>query len=122
MNYGLTMDTFAATPTGLSVRLVLMRAMERQWAVGATDLSSAVLHAPLCPSEQVVIKTPKAGWSLPNIHHSCVSALCGLRTSPRIYQRDFALKLQKHDVVRARVDTQVFCGCDGSMYAYHVDD
>ncbi len=49
-------------------------------------------------------------------------ALCGLRTSPRIFQHEFASKLQKHDIVRSKADPQVFFGKDGSLYAVHVDD
>ena len=122
VNYGLPMDTFAATPTGLSVRLVLLRAMERTWKVGITDLSSAFLHAKLEPSEQVIITAPKAGWSLPLAWYVCMRALYGLRTSPRIYQEDFATRLQKHGVQRAKADPQVFFESDGSLYDVHVDD
>ena len=44
-----------------------------------------------------------------------------MRTSPRIFQQEFAGKLQKHDIVRSKADPQVFFGKDGSLYAVHYD-
>ena len=89
---------------------------------GTTDSSSTFLHAPLEPSEQVIIKAPKVGWSLPLPQYVCLRALYGLGTSPRIDQEDFATRLQKHGMVRAKADPQVFFGRDGSIFAVHVDD
>ena len=54
VNYGMPMDTFAATPTGLSVKLVLLKATDEIWKVGVADLSPAFLHAPLESHEQVI--------------------------------------------------------------------
>eukprot|EP00972_Heterocapsa_arctica_P062413 9199858-Heterocapsa_arctica.AAC.1 len=47
VNYGEWRDAFAATPTSVSMRLLLQRALVNNWRVVTADVSTAFLHAKL---------------------------------------------------------------------------
>ena len=124
VNYGNSpMDTFAATPTTMGLKLVIVKGIDQHWMLGTIDLSTAFLHAPLEPEEQIIVRMPKMGWCLPLQNYLCTRALYGIRTSPRVYQEEFARRVSKHGIVRLKSDPQLFVDpFDGSLMSVHVDD
>ena len=45
VNYGTDMSTFVATPTVVGLRILLLRALQRDWKVRTADISVAFLHS-----------------------------------------------------------------------------
>ena len=58
VNDGSLQDTFAATPSTVGQRLLLMKSAERDWPVALGDVSTAFLHAPLEPADHIYLQPP----------------------------------------------------------------
>ena len=58
VNYGSVMDTFAATPTSVAIKMLFQRALKRGWRVFVGDVSTAFLHASLPPEDLVYVRPP----------------------------------------------------------------
>eukprot|EP00972_Heterocapsa_arctica_P100539 14823066-Heterocapsa_arctica.AAC.1 len=58
VNYGEWRDAFATTPTSVSMRLLLQRALVNGWRVVTADVRTAFLHAKLDDDDEVYVQTP----------------------------------------------------------------
>lgn len=58
VNDGSLQDTFAATPSSVGQRRLLLKSAERAWPVALGDASTALLHAPLGPEDHVYLQPP----------------------------------------------------------------
>ena len=105
------MDTFAATASGVSARLVMAVAMTRRrqgeaWVIKTGDVATAFLHASLPKDRRIYIKPPSTEgaatmWRLKK-------ALYGLRESPRLFQQHLAAVAEQCGWVRGKIDPQLY--------------
>eukprot|EP00972_Heterocapsa_arctica_P110574 16281071-Heterocapsa_arctica.AAC.1 len=59
VKYGEWRDAFAATPTSVSMRLLLQRALVNGWRVVTADVSTAFLHAKLDDDDEIYVLPPE---------------------------------------------------------------
>ena len=126
LNRGELMDTFAATASGVSARLVMAVAMTRRrqgeaWVIKTGDVATAFLHASLPKDRRIYIKPPSTEgaatmWRLKK-------ALYGLRESPRLFQQHLAAVAEQCGWVRGKIDPQLYYHeKTGAMMSVFADD
>ena len=128
VNYGSPMDTFAATPTVVALRLLLALALQRNLEVHLGDVHVAFLHADLEPDDLVYVKPPATETSSSGIPKTDLlwrlkKALYGLRKAPKYFQRHLAVKLGQAEWKRLRTEPQLwYHQKTGSLLLAHADD
>ena len=75
--------TFASTPVFFILKVLLVIALAKEWAMYALDISVAFLHAPLPEDEIIYIRPPSEYYPLHNVLWRLHRAVYGLKTSPR---------------------------------------
>ncbi len=123
-------ETYAATPSAVSIRLIDLLACSRKLSVVVADVSSAFLHAEVeagqtiivIPPDDIVAKSPniprhRLGWKLRRW-------LYGLRGAPKAWQDCLSEALvTDFGFARSQVDPCLFWNsCKSIWMVVHVDD
>ena len=114
-------DNFASTPSLVTLKLLLLLAITKNWYILAGDVSTAFLNA-LMTDEVFVIPPgeyyPKGGvlWRLRR-------AMYGLKNAPRLWQDHFASVMADLGFVRLKTDPNLYFNAKHGVYALcYVDD
>jgi hypothetical protein len=122
VNDGSLQDTFAATPSSVGQRFLLLKAAECGWPVMLGDVSTAFLHAPLGPDDHVYLQPPpnkRTAGVVWRLH----KALYGLRSAPRLFQEHMAHVLEQEGFRRGVADPQLYWhSATGALVSIHADD
>ena len=114
-----SLETYASTPSHLSLRILLILSLVNHWDVVTADISSAFLQAPIPEGELVLVKPPpeleqNPLWRL-------TKALYGLKTSPKLWQQHLASKLEELGLRKNKADPCIFVG-EKLLVMTYVDD
>ena len=78
--------TFASTPLLLSLKILLLFAIQKGYTIIFGDVSTAFLHAELKSGDVIHVRPPKEYYGWTNLVWELLSPLYGLRTSPKDWQ------------------------------------
>ena len=112
-------ETYAATPSSQSLRLLLQYSILRNWQVTSCDVSSALLNTPITTETFVV--PPREFIQDNNIVWRLNKALYGLRTAPKLWQQRLGATLAKLHLEQIKSDRCVWVGNNFAVLCY-VDD
>ena len=87
-------ETYAATPSSQSLRLLLQHSILRNWQVTSCDVSSAFLNTPI--TTEIFVVPPHEFIQDNNIVWRLNKALYGLRTAPKLWQQHIGATLAKN--------------------------
>ena len=114
-------ETFASTPTLITLKTLLTVAQAKGWSVRTADVSTAFLHATL--TEDVYIRPPAEYYPAGGVIWKLKRALYGLKNSPRLWQDHFASVMNEHDFVRTKCDSNLYYHKSLRLYIVcYVDD
>ena len=129
VNYGTEMSTFAATPTVVGLRILLLRALQRGWKVRTADISVAFLHSKIPSDQHIFVRPPatedsKHGYAKGKFFWTLKRALYGLRQAPKFFQECLAEVLQELHWTRLKSEPQLWVHDQrqGALLLAHVDD
>ena len=107
-----SLETFASTPSHLSLRVLLILSLVNKWDVVTADISSAFLQAPISSEELVLVKPPPELEQNPDVLWRLKKASNGLKTSPKLWQ---------HHLRKNKADPCIFMG-EKLLVMTYVDD
>ena len=114
-------ETFASTPTLITLKTLLTVAQAKGWSVRTADVSTAFLHATL--TEDVYIRPPAEYYPAGGVIWKLKRALYGLKNNPRLWQDHFASVMNEHDFVRTKCDSNLYYHKSLRLYIVcYVDD
>ena len=116
-----SLETYASTPSHLSLRILLILSLVNHWDVVTADISSAFLQAPIPEGELVLVKPPPELEQDPDVLWKLRKALYGLKTSPKLWQQHLSDKLQALGLTKNKADPCIFQG-DKLLVMTYVDD
>jgi len=116
-------DIYASTPLLLTLKVLLLFALQRHWIILIGDVSTAFLHATLPQDKQMYIKPPKEYYPTNDVVWRLLRPLYGLRSAPRQWQDHFAAILQDLGGRRLKSDPSVYYFVRTTDYVFvYVDD
>jgi hypothetical protein len=118
---GMHEDLFAPTPSLLSLRLLMVLSVKRQWEMWLGDISTAFAHVPL-DREPRTILIPPPGIFPAEVRLWALMSLNGLRKGPQNFSEFWATLMMQIGMIRMATDPQVFVGKQGSLLLAYVDD
>ena len=116
-----SLETYASTPSHLSLRILLILSLVNHWDVVTADISSAFLQAPIPEGELVLVKPPPELEQDQDVLWKLRKALYGLKTSPKLWQQHLSDKLQALGLTKNRADPCIF-QADKLLVMTYVDD
>ena len=116
-----SLETYASTPSHLSLRILLILSLVNKWDVVTADVSSAFLQAPISSEELVLVKPPPELEQNPDVLWRLKKALYGLKTSPKLWQQHLASKLEELGLRKNQADPCIFMG-EKLLVMTYVDD
>ena len=116
-----SLETYASTPSHLSLRVLLILSLVNHWDVVTADISSAFLQAPIPEGELVLVKPPPELEQNPDVLWKLRKALYGLKTSPKLWQQHLSSKLEELGLRKNKADPCIFMG-DKLLVMTYVDD
>ena len=116
-----SLETYASTPSHLSLRILLILSLVNHWDVVSADISSAFLQAPIPEGELVLVKPPPELEQDPDVLWKLRKALYGLKTSPKLWQQHLSDKLQALGLTKNKADPCIF-QADKLLVMTYVDD
>ena len=116
-----SLETYASTPSHLSLRVLLILSLVNHWDVVTADISSAFLQAPIPEGELVLVKPPPELEQDPDVLWKLRKALYGLKTSPKLWQQHLSDKLEALGLRKNKADPCIFMG-DKLLVMTYVDD
>ena len=116
-----SLETYASTPSHLSLRILLILSLVNHWDVVTADISSAFLQAPIPEGELVLVKPPPELEQNPDVLWKLRKALYGLKTSPKLWQQHLSSKLEELGLRKNKADPCIFMG-EKLLVMTYVDD
>ena len=101
-------DTFASTPLLLSLKLLLLISIHRNYELIFGDVSTAFLHAPLPEGEEIFVWPPEEYYPGKDVVWQLKRPLYGLKTAPKHWQDYFASVLCDLGGIRLKSEANVF--------------
>ena len=118
-----TDSLFASTPSLVTMRLLLVMALARNWSISLADISTAFLHAAIGAGEEIFVVPPAEYYPTRNCLWKLNRAMYGLKQSPRLWQEHFAKTMQKLGFRRCKSDSNLYCHSSKQLYVLaYVDD
>ena len=128
INTGIWKDVYAATPSGVALRILLWWADRNGWRVELGDVTAAFLHAKYLGDKPTFIIPPKSevvglpAGALGELWLLC-QMLYGLREAPRVWNEWFAQQVATMLFHRLRVEPQLYIHRETkSLMLVHMDD
>ena len=116
-----SLETYASTPSHLSLRILLILSLVNHWDVVTADISSAFLQAPIPEGELVLVKPPPELEQNPDVLWKLRKVLYGLNTSPKLWQQHLSSKLEELGLRKNKADPCIFMG-EKLLVMTYVDD
>ena len=112
---------FASTPSLVTLRVLLILALARNWTITLADVSTAFLHAAM--TDEVFVWPPAEYYPDRKVLWRLNKAMYGLRQAPKLWQDHFAATMQKLKFKRCKSDGNLYCHESGSLFVLaYVDD
>ena len=116
-----TDDTFASTPSLITLKLLLTLRLAKGMSIRTADVSTAFLHATL--SEEIFVKPPDEFYPEGGVVWRLKRALYGLKNAPRLWQDHFADVMKCNNFHRSKTDANLYCHFEKKLYVLcYVDD
>ena len=116
-----TDDTFASTPTLVTLRVLLLLSLSRCWSMFTCDISTAFLHAPML--ERLFMRPPVEFYPDNNCLWLLKRAMYGLKQAPALWQTHFAKTMMSLGFHRCKTDPNLYCHSSKELYVLcYVDD
>eukprot|EP00438_Fugacium_kawagutii_P003018 Skav203149 [mRNA] locus=scaffold626:61922:63415:+ [translate_table: standard] len=116
-----TDETFASTPTLVTLRVLLLLSLSRCWSIVTCDISTAFLHALM--TEKVFMKPPPEFYPENNCLWLLKRAMYGLKQAPALWQTHFANTMASLGFHRCKTDPNLYCHSSKELYVLcYVDD
>ena len=114
---------FASAPSLVTMRLLLVMALARNWCINLADISTASLHAAIGADEEVFVIPPKEYYPTQKCLWRLNRAMYGLKQSPKLWQEHFAKTMRKLGLRRCKSDSNLYCHSSRELCALaYVDD
>ena len=115
-------DTYASTPSFVTLKLLLTLAIAKSWFVLGGDVSAAFLHANWV-GEDILVFPPAEFYPQGGVLWRLRKALYGLKNSPKLWQDHFASVLERLNFIRCKTDANLYRHQDEELYVLcYVDD
>ena len=115
-------DTYASTPSFVTLKLLLTLAIAKSWFVLGGDVSTAFLHADWV-GEDILVFPPAEFYPQGGVLWRLRKALYGLKNSPKLWQDHFASVLERLNFIRCKTDANLYRHQDEELYVLcYVDD
>eukprot|EP00438_Fugacium_kawagutii_P021963 Skav208059 [mRNA] locus=scaffold1124:307567:309060:- [translate_table: standard] len=116
-----TDETFASTPTLVTLRVLLLLSLSRCWSIVTCDISTAFLHVLM--TEKVFMKPPTEFYPDNNCLWLLKGAMYGLKQAPALWQTHFANTMASLGFHRCNTDPNLYCHSSKELYVLcYVDD
>ena len=89
-------DTFASTPSFVTLKPLFVMSLARKWYCAGADFSTAFLHANWT-GEETFVWPPEELYPQGGVVWRLKKALYGLKNSPKLWQDHFAATMSKLD-------------------------
>ena len=114
-------ETYASTPSLLTLKTFLTLAVARGWHVTLADVSTAFLHAPM--DGEVLVLPPVEYYPSGDVVWKLKRALYGLKNAPKLWQQHFASTLESKGFQRMKSDPNLYFHAKRKIYLLcYVDD
>ena len=114
-------DTYASTPSLITLKLLLTLAVAHGWRILAGDVSTAFLHALL--TDEVFVIPPVEYYPNGGVLWKLRKAMYGLKQSPRMWQQHFASVAASLGFERLKSDSNLYFQPERRCYMLcYVDD
>ena len=114
-------DTYASTPSLITLKLLLTLAVAHGWHILAGDVSTAFLHALL--TDEVFVIPPVEYYPNGGVLWKLRKAMYGLKQSPRMRQQHFASVAASLGFERLKSDSNLYFQPERRCYMLcYVDD
>ena len=114
-------DTYASTPSLITLKLLLTLAVAHGWHILAGDVSTAFLHALL--TDEVFVIPPVEYYPNGGVLWKLRKAMYGLKQSPRMWQQHFASVAASLGFERLKSDSNLYFHPERRCYMLcYVDD
>ena len=114
-------DTYASTPSLITLKLLLTLAVAHGWHILAGDVSKAFLHALL--TDEVFVIPPVEYYPNGGVLWKLRKAMYGLKQSPRMWQQHFASVAASLGFERLKSDSNLYFQPERRCYTLcYVDD
>ena len=112
---------YASTPTLVTIRILVLRAIAGNWTIKLLDVSTALSHAAMLGT--VLIVPPKEFYPNQDCFQKLKQAIYGLKQSPAMWQSHFQSVTAKLGMKRFKTDANLYCHESRSLYVLcYVDD
>ena len=109
-------ETYAATPSSQSLRLLLEYSILRNWQVTSCDVSLAFLNTPI--TTEIFVAPPREFIQDNNIVWRLNKALYGLRAAPKLWQQHLGATLAQLHLEQFKSDRCVWVGNNFAALCY----
>ena len=105
----LDLTTCASTPSHMSLKILLTLSLINKWDVITTDISSALLQAPIATEELVLVQPPPELEQDPDVLWSLTRDVCGITRTHKLWQQQLANKLEELGLKKEQGRTMHLC-------------
>ena len=114
-------ETYASTPSLLTLKTLLTLAVARGWHVTLADISTAFLHALM--DGDVWVLPPVEYYPEGGVVWKLKRALYGLKSAPKLWQQHLAATLESQGFRRMKSDPNLYYSASRKVYILcYVDD
>ena len=114
-------ETYASTPSLLTLKTLLTLAVARGWHVTLADVSTAFLHASM--DGEVLVLPPVEYYPSGDVVWKLKRALYGLKNAPKLWQQHLASTLESKGFQRMKSDPNLYFHAKRKIYLLcYVDD
>ena len=114
-------ETYASTPSHLTLKTLLTLAVARGWHVTLADVSTAFLHASM--DGEVLVLPPVEYYPSGDVVWKLKRALYGLKNAPKLWQQHLASTLESKGFQRMKSDPNLYFHAKRKIYLLcYVDD
>ena len=93
----------------MSLKILLTLSLINKWDVITTDISSALLQAPIATEELVLVQPPPELEQDQDVLWKLTRDVYGITISPKLWQQQLASKLEELGLKKNKVEPCIFC-------------
>ena len=108
-------ETYASTPSLLTLKTLLTLAVARGWHVTLADISKDFLHALM--DGDVWVLPPVEYYPEGGVVWKLKRALCGLKNAPKLWQQHLAATLESQGFRRMKSDPNLYYSASRKVYS-----
>ena len=116
----LDLTTGASTPSHMSLKILLTLSLINKWDVITTNISSALLQAPIATEELVLVQPPPELEQNPDVLWKLTRDVFGITMNPMLWQQKLASKLEELGLKKNKVEPRIFAS-EQLIDMHHLD-